>query len=136
MTSSIYAIFDTTPTATAIPLNTDIFANDVVITAAMIKPGGGSVLRLYLSFTMGATGHVRVFNNSVVKGILNIDNNSGDIISNGYYRFDIDIEEDDIINIQSDDQVITEVNTLRAHLVQFGAWLDLCTFASTRRSLN
>lgn len=121
MTSSIYAIYDTTPAATTIPINTDIFATDITITSDTVSPGGGGILRLYFSFTMAGTGHIRVFNNDNFKGILNIDNNSGEIISDGYYRFDIDVEAGDVINIQSDDQPITDVPLLKAHLVQFGA---------------
>jgi len=46
--------------------------------------------------------------------------NSNVITDDGFYRFDIDVEEGDLVNIQST-VAISTVNLLRAHLVQFGA---------------
>jgi len=118
LTSSIYplSVSVNTPTITAA---NDILSSDITITNDMVKPGGGGILRLYFSFTYAANAIVSIFNNSVLKGNLNADNNA-ETISNGFYRFDIDVEAADNINLQAS-QDITAVNLLRAHLVQFGA---------------
>ena len=122
MTSSINPLDSTTATPTitagndiiAIPIDTDI-----IITDAMVKPGGGGILRLYFSFVFGITpATVNVFNGTL-KGALNADNSS-QVVSNGYYRFDIDVEAGDTINLQAN-QDVTAINFLRTHLVQFGA---------------
>ena len=118
----------TLATATAaltIQPSTDILASDVEITSDMVKPGGGGVLRLYFAFVFDDTpGDITVTNNGVDKGALNADND-GQIITNGYYRFDIDVEADDEINLvlkgTATATEITSVNFIRAHLVQFGA---------------
>lgn len=118
MGSSIYPIALTieTPTITA---NNDILTSDILITSDMVNPGGGGILRLYFSFVFGVTpATVNVFNGTL-KGALNADNSS-QVVSNGYYRFDIDVESGDTINLQAN-QTVTAINVLRAHLVQFGA---------------
>ena len=116
MTSSIYPI---SVTGSPVGTDTDILS-DITFTDDMVKPGGGGILRVYFSFTVGADATIGVYNNNNFKGNLNADNSSK-ISSNGYYRFDIDIEDADVINLQSSDQAITIVNFVRAHLVQFGA---------------
>ncbi len=117
MTSSIYPI-PTTPFA-APNSGTDILQSDIVITRAMVSPGGGATLRLLFGFTLAATAAVTIFNNATSKGQLNADNSSA-ILTNGYYRFDIDVEEGDVLNLQASEN-ITAVLFFRAHLVQFGA---------------
>ena len=119
MTSSIYplTLALNTPTITA---NTDIFSSDIPITTDQVKPGGGGILRLLFSFTFGVTpATVSVRNVGSFKGNLNADN-SAEVITNGYYRFDIDVEAGDTINLRAT-QSITAINFVRAHLVQFGA---------------
>ncbi len=118
MTSSIYPITVSINTPT-ITNGTDILSSDITITREIVKPGGGGILRLYFSFTHVVDAIISVFNNSTLKGNLNADN-SALTISNGYYRFDIDVEQDDNINLQSSED-ITAVNFVRAHIVQFGA---------------
>ncbi len=119
MTSSIYAL-TVTPDTPAIAAATDILTSDISITTGMVKPGGGAILRLYFSFDFAVTpATISVFNNSTLKGNLNADN-SGNVISDGYYRFDIDVEAGDEINLQASQQIDT-INVMRAHLVQFGA---------------
>lgn len=118
MTSSIYPL-PIVATGTPIGTDTDIIVGGIPIVRAQVSPGGGGILRLYFSFTMGGPSTVRVFNNSVLKGFLNADN-SNVITDDGFYRFDIDVEEGDLVNIQST-VAISTVNLLRAHLVQFGA---------------
>lgn len=103
--------------STPILADTNILNSDIEIIPYFVYPGGGGILRLYFSFT-GATMIVSVFNNDVFKGFLNADNNN-DINNNGYYRFDIDVESGDNINLQSSAEI--SVNYIRAHLVQFGA---------------
>jgi len=116
LTSSIYPLtVSLNPTPAA---DTDIFSSDIPITADHVSPGGGGTLRLMFSFVMGATATLSVFNDTL-KGTLNADNN-GDIISNGYYRFDIDVEAGDSINLRASEN-ISAINFVRAHLVQFGA---------------
>ena len=119
MTSSIYplTVALNTPTITA---NTDIFSSDITITADQVKPGGGGILRLSFSFTFGVTpATVSVRNGGSLKGNLNADN-SANVITDGFYRFDIDVESGDTINLRAT-QSITAINFVRAHLVQFGA---------------
>lgn len=109
-----------TATATIISLSTDILSSDITITNDQVKPGGGGVVRLAFAFTLAVTpATFTVFNNSAIKGTLNADN-SGNIISDGYYRFDIDVEAGDNLNLQAD-QNINVIRFVRAHLVQFGA---------------
>ena len=120
MTSSIYPLpFEVA--GTTITAGTNILSTPITITAAQVKPGGGGILRLYFSFTMGAnaTVSVRQGAGATLKGNLNADN-LAEVISDGYYRFDIDVQAGDIVNLRST-QNITVVNVFRAHLVQFGA---------------
>ena len=119
MTSSIYPL---PSTANGLPIaaDTDILASDVAITTDMVKPGGGGILRLYFTFTFAVSpGAITVFRNGTAVGTLNADNAFA-IVDTGYYRFDIDVEAGDLINLQSDQQV-TLISNLRFHLVQFGA---------------
>jgi len=119
LTSSIYPQ-PATPFGTPLA-DTDILDGDIEITPDMVKPGGGGILRLYFSFTTAAPTTISVLGGSTntFQGNLNADNSS-QIISNGYYRFDIGVEAGDLINLQSTED-ITTVNLFRAHLVQFGA---------------
>ncbi len=120
MTSSIYAL-PITPTAGAIGIGADLIDGPIVITTEQVSPGGGGILRLY--FALDVVGDVattvEVLNNSLTKGFLNADN-SRTIEDEGYYRFDIDIEAGDSINLEST-VALTGIRFLRAHLVQFGA---------------
>ena len=118
MTSSIYPL---PATANAVVAATNILTSDIEITSEMVSPGGGGILRLYFSFAFSSTpGTISVFNNGTLKGNLNSDN-SQNLVDNGYYRFDIDVEAGDNINLQSPTDAISAVNFFRAHLVQFGA---------------
>lgn len=118
MTSSIYPIA-TNPFATPAS-GTDILQSDLEITADMVKPGGAGILRLLFSFVFAVSpATVTVLDDGSVKGELNADNSS-QVVSSGYYRFDIDVEPGDLINLEADSN-ITAVNFIRAHLVQFGA---------------
>lgn len=111
-------------------LDQNIFVNDVEITRDDLRPGGGGILRLYFSFA--GTTTAKVFNNGAFKGFLNADN-SNTIADDGYYRFDIDVEGGDGINIQLG-AAVTAVNFLRLHLINFGAWLiDLFSQTAKKR---
>ena len=119
MTSSIYKlqVVANTPNIDA---DNDILEDDIVITKDHVSPGGGGTLRIMFAMSFAVSpAIVSIFNNTSLKGTLNADNSS-DINDDGYYRFDIDIEEDDLINIQASQQV-TGINFIRAHLVQVGA---------------
>lgn len=118
MTSSIFALtLDPKTTATA---NEDLLNSDISISREQVRPGGGAILRLYFTFNfISSTSTVSVFNNDLYEGNLNADNSS-EVVSNGYYRFDIGVEEGDSINLQASND-ITSLVFLRAHLVQFGA---------------
>jgi len=98
-------------------MDMDVFANDVAFTSDDFRPGGGGILRIYFSFDSTTTA--KVYNNGNFKGFLNADN-SNTIAQDGYYRFDIDVEGGDGINLQLG-AAITGVNFLRLHLVNFGA---------------
>jgi hypothetical protein len=119
LTSSIYPrpiVIAGTP----IPASSDILTNNIDITNDMVKPGGGGILRIYFSFTFTTSpATVAVLNNGNLKGNLNADNTS-QVVTDGIYRFDIDVEAGDAVNLQCTD-IITGVNYVRAHLVQFGA---------------
>lgn len=119
MPASIYPLSFTTATPT-ITAGNDILSTPITIISDHVSPGGGAILRLYFSFTM-TDGKVSVFEGStpVLKGDLNADNLST-IVNDGYYRFDIDVEDGDIINLRAANN-ITAINFIRAHLVQFGA---------------
>ncbi len=111
-------------TATAvlstITASIDILLSDIPITNDHVSPGGGGILRLLFGFEFAAsTAEVSVFNNDALKGTLNADN-SNEIVTDGYYRFDIDVEAGDNINLTASEN-ISKVRFLRAHLVQFGA---------------
>lgn len=119
MTSSIYPL-PLTASGTPIGPDTDILASDVAITTDMVKPGGGGILRLYFTFTFDVTpGAITVFRNGTAVGTLNADNAFA-IVDTGYYRFDIDVEAGDLINLQCD-KTVTLISNLRFHLIQFGA---------------
>lgn len=119
MTSSTYVIA-TLPAGTPISANTNIFQNDVDITTELVNPGGAGVLRLYFSFDLAASPAIfSLYNNSTLVGQFNGDN-AFEINTNGYYRFDVGIENGDGINLQCS-EIINTVNQVRAHLVQFGA---------------
>ena len=75
-----------------------------------------------ISFVIGANATISIrdgITGDTLRGNLNADSNA-EVVSNGYYRFDIDVEADDIINLRST-QDITAINHFRSHLVQFGA---------------
>jgi hypothetical protein len=111
-------------TIASLTSSVNILKNNIVITNSLVFPGGGGILRLYFAFVFDTSpGTIVVFNNDVAKGALNADNDS-QIITNGYYRFDIDVEADDSINLKLESGTgsdLLSVNFLRAHLVQFGA---------------
>jgi len=104
----------------AVEPDSNILASDIAIISDMVSPGGGGILRLYFAFAFSGTpATIGVFNNDIFKGNLNADNDS-QVVDNGYYRFDIDVEAGDNINLQCSTDAVT-VNFVRAHLVQFGA---------------
>lgn len=116
--ATIVATISNTPSA-------NILTNPIPITRELVSPGRGGILRLYFTFVFDVTpGDITVTNNGVDKGALNADNDS-QIISNAYYRFDIDVESGDNINLRlagtASATAITSTNFIRAHLVQFGA---------------
>lgn len=113
-----------TATISSIPSG-DILSNDIAITSELVSPGRGGILRLYFAFVFDVTpGDITVTNDGLDKGALNADNDL-QIISNGYYRFDIDVESGDNINLKlkgtGSATNIASTNFIRAHLVQFGA---------------
>lgn len=124
MTSTVYPL-SVTAASQPIAVTTNIFASSVTITEEMLRWGGGGILRLYFSFNLDATtGIIGVFKGGNFVGNLNADNSS-EITDNGYYRFDIDVQAGDIINLQLDaastSTEITTVLFVRAHLVLVGA---------------
>jgi len=120
VTSSIYPVDFVVNTPT-INSGTNILSTPITITSEQVSPGGGALLRLFFSFTMAATATISVRDGTgaTLIGELNADNETN-VESNGYYRFDIDVEVGDTINLRST-QNITAVNRFRVHLVQFGA---------------
>jgi len=119
LTSSTYAL-TVTPNTVVIVADTDILADDIPITTEQVSPGKGGLLRLYFSLEFGVTpAIITVTNGGAVKGILNADN-AGELITDGIYRFDIDVEAGDAINFQAD-QSVTTIRYIRAHFINFGA---------------
>lgn len=119
MPSSTYAQ-QVSPNEVPINANEDILDSNISITREMVSPGGAGTLRLLFSFVFAAESSViTVYNNGSPKGNLNTDNFQT-INNNGYYRFDIDVEEGDEINLRSSAN-ITAINFVRAHLVVIGA---------------
>lgn len=113
---------DATGTATTVTIaaDSDILSSDISISTDQLRPGGGGVIRLTFAFSLPTTpATISVFNGGVLKGDLNADN-STNIISDGYYRFDIDVEAGDTINIQSS-EIVDVIRFVRAHLVLVGA---------------
>lgn len=120
MASNIYPVaFEAASPTIISPAN--IFSTPITITSDQVRPGGGGVLRLWFSFAMAspATVSVRDGAGTTLFGNLNADN-SALVDPDGYYRFDIDVEAGDTINLRSTVD-ITAINRLRAHLVLFGA---------------
>jgi hypothetical protein len=104
----------------AIIADADILQTDVSVTAAMVKPAGGGILRLLFALELESTpATITIFNSSVSQGVLNADSLS-EIVSDGYYRFDLEVESGSAINFQCSEN-ITTIRFARAHLVQFGA---------------
>lgn len=119
MSSSIYPQA-VTLAATPIAASTNILSSDIEIDANQLTPGGGGTLRLLFGMDFAVSpSSITVTNSGSSKGTLNADNSS-QIVDNGYYRFDIDVEAGDKINLQSSQQV-DSILFLRAHLVLFGA---------------
>ena len=120
MTSSTYSLPVNAKSSTTLTSD-DILNANISITSEMVSPGGGGILRLYFSFIFTSSpAKVSIYNNGEnFKGELNADNSS-DIVSNGYYRFDLDVESGDELNLRAS-SVITTVHFVRADLVQFGA---------------
>jgi len=109
-----------TATTTTISASSNVLSSNVAITSELLRPTGGGIVRLSfgLSFATSPSA-VSIFNNGKLKGTLNADN-SNNLISDGYYRFDIDVEAGDAINLQAS-QVINVIRFLRVHLVLLGA---------------
>lgn len=112
-------------TATAvidsISSNTNILNTDISISREQVRPGGGGVLRLFFSMDFATSpATIAIFNNSTFKGNLNADNSS-EVVTDGYYRFDIDVEEGDSVNLQCSTSDINGIHFLQAELVLFGA---------------
>lgn len=121
MTNSMYKIasFLFLP---GVPAGAPLLPQDIPITSEMVSPGGAGIMRLYFSIVTvgGITTEVGVLDREgFIKGTLNGDNNN-DITSDGYYRFDIDIEDLDSINLVTS-QPVGIVGFFRAHLITFGA---------------
>ncbi len=111
-----------TAALTAINAGEDILQNDVVITSDDVRPGGGAILRVYFSIDFDddvTDAEITVTNKGVLHGTLNPDN-ANLLESDGYYRFDIGVEDEDEINFTCNDNII-EVHFFRTHLVDFGA---------------
>ena len=126
MTSSIYPL----PVNLATPpvaIGADLLTQDFEISDAMVSPGGGGILRLWFAFVFNTSpGKIVVINNNVDKGFVNADND-GQIFDNGIYRFDIDVESGDKINLQlrasspASATQVTGIHYIRGHQIQFGA---------------
>ena len=110
-----------TVNAATISANTDILTSDYDVTVDDVAPGGGAIMRIYFSLIFtGGTAVMTVYNNGVIKGTLNVDAPGGTVSSDGIYRFDIDVENGDALNLRASAD-ITTVRYVRFHLIQWGA---------------
>jgi len=108
---------------TPITANTDILVNPLTFVPRELAPGGAGIYRLYFTFVFAADADAIISLSSKPAFAdpeqLNSDQNFI-IKSKGKYRFDIDIEEGDEIQIRSSVQ-ITAIHKLRFHKIVFGA---------------
>jgi len=103
-----------------ITANTNILSTNLLIANDLVKPGGGATIRLSFGMVFGTSpAAVSIFNGGLLKGKLNADN-SNNLITDGYYRFDLDVESGDLINFQASES-ITTLRFLKVQLVQVGA---------------
>lgn len=109
-----------TATTTTIAALSNILSSNLAVSSDQLRPTGAGILRLTFAFSFATTpSKIKVFNGGVFKGDLNADN-SDNIITDGYYRFDIDVEAGDTINLQAS-QIVNVIRFLRIHLVLIGA---------------
>jgi len=111
------------PAMTPIALNTQILANDLVVTSSMLK-GDSGLLRIWWSFTTGADYTITVTKKGAVDLLgfpLKVNgDNSFVLMDDGYYRFDIGVMPGDLINLSSS-VTISKVNDLQIQQIQLGA---------------
>lgn len=124
VSSSIFPVSIAVSTATDIAAGTELLTTDLTITDDLIRDGNGGILRVYMSVevdsgVVGLKTGMGVYNNDVLKGFLNADNDS-QLSSDGYYRFDIDAEVGDIINFKATEE-LDKINFMRIHYIAFGA---------------
>lgn len=122
MTNSIYKIQSFLFIPGPIFAGDKLLPEDIPIPASFVSPGGGGLMRLYFALFVEnfVPTEVGILDREgFIKGILNGDNNN--IINDeGYYRFDIDLEEGDQFNLVASVN-IELVGFFRAHLITFGA---------------
>lgn len=111
-----------TITATIITANTDILSSDITFQSDEFVPGGAGLIRVWFSFLSATSpfnvliSHESGFTNPVK---LNADN-SFNIITQGFYRFDIPAKFGDSINIRAS-EILTGIPLLRFEKIVFGA---------------
>lgn len=121
MASSIYEIPITITTQTP-AANTSILTNDITFQSDEFSPGGAGLIRVWFSFLSGTSpfnvliSHKPSFADPVK---LNADN-SFNIVTQGFYRFDIPAKFGDAINIQAS-EILTGIPLLRFEKIVFGA---------------
>jgi len=111
------------PAGTPIALNTQILANDLVITPTMLG-GNSGLLRIWWSFTTGADYIVTLTKKGAADLLgfpLQVNGDNFFVLKNdGYYRVDIGVRPGDLINLSSSVE-ITKVNDLQIQQIQLGA---------------
>lgn len=109
-----------TAVLTTLAADANILDPGLLIDSSLVGQNRGGVLRLLFSFEFGSSpAAISIKNQGQLKGILNADN-TFNIVTDGYYRFDIDVETNDIVNISASES-IQSIRELRAHLILFGA---------------
>jgi len=125
MASSIHKI-DVDPETATITAGNKILSVDIDFVPGEFAPGGGGIVRLYFSFTSAAAADYEItvskLGQADLTGFplkLNSDQNFV-LKSDGYYRFDIGVEETDKINFSSSVD-LTKINELEIHKIVIGA---------------
>lgn len=122
MVSSIFAKNFTPNTSTSIGVGEFLSTTTIDFVPEDLRPGGAGTLSLIFAVRTGSgTVSLAVTTSGDSIGKLNAEADTPFLISSqGYYRFDIPVEEFDQINIQVTSGTVSEILELRAHLNLFG----------------
>jgi len=114
---------DSTSSSPPIAANSQIFENDLLVTQGRLV-GDSGLFRLWFSFTTGVDYNITITKKGAADLLgfpLKVNGDNSFVLKdNGYYRFDMNVEPGDLINLSSNVE-ITKVNELRLQQIQIGA---------------